>query len=198
MITTFGSGGAGGFCERGDDDRLYNSAAVADATGVLAVYRKLHLWDTEKQVFTPGSTQPPVLDLAGGRLGIVICYDLEFPELTRSMALRGAEMLVVPTNWPLVPRPAGERPPEVVIAMAAARVNRMAIACCDRDGTERGQEWTAGTTIVGADGWVLADAGPDGVATADVDLEWSREKGLGGLAHAFDDRRPEIYGDVVL
>ena len=72
----------------------------------------------------------------------------EFPELTRSLALAGTQLLLVPTNWPLVPRPEGERPPEVVIGMAAARVNRMAVACADRVGLERGQDWTGGTTIV--------------------------------------------------
>ena len=98
-----------------------------------------------------------MIAIDGGRVGVAICYDLEFPEVTRHLALRGADLVAVPTNWPLVPRPDGEHPPEVVIAMAAARVNRVAIACCDRTGTERGVQWTAGATIVGVDGWVLAD-----------------------------------------
>ena len=101
----------GGFCERGDDGRLYNSAAVVDASGLRAVYRKLHLWDGEKLLFTPGSAPPPVLDTRVGRVGVVICYDLEFPELTRWVALSGAQLLAVPTNWPLVRgRPTSARP----------------------------------------------------------------------------------------
>ena len=183
----------GGFCERGPDDRLYNSAAVVDGSGVLGVYRKTHLWDREKLVFTPGLDAPRVLDTAVGRLGVLVCYDLEFPELTRSLALAGAELLAVPTNWPLVDRPPGERPPEVVIGMAAARVNRMFIACCDRTGTERGQRWTAGTTIIGADGWVLAEQGGEGPAAADVDLAQARAKTLTELCDALGDRRPELY-----
>ena len=67
--------------------------------------------------------------------------------------MRSADLLAVPTNWPLVYRPEGERPPEVQIGMAAARVNRMSIACCDRIGTERGQESTGGTTIIDESGW---------------------------------------------
>lgn len=184
---------AGGFCEHGDDGRIYNSAAVFDATGLRAVYRKLHLWDREKLVFTPGSALPPVLDTRVGRLAVIICYDLEFPELTRSLALAGTQLLLVPTNWPLVPRPEDERPPEAMIAMATARVNRMAVACADRLGLERGQEWTGGTTIIGVDGWVAAESRAPGLVTADVQLEPALDKRLTEHADAFADRRPELY-----
>jgi 5-aminopentanamidase len=187
---------AGGFCERGDDGRIYNSAAVLDGSGTRAIYRKLHLWDREKLVFTPGSAPPPVLDSRVGRVAPIICYDLEFPELTRSLALAGVQLLVVPTNWPLVPRPEGERPPEALIAMAAARVNRMAVACADRVGAERGQEWTGGTTIVGVDGWVAAESRDAGLVIADVDLEPALDKRLTDHADAFGDRRPELYAPV--
>ena len=67
----------GGFCELGADDRLYNSAAVVDASGTRAVYRKAHLWDAEKLVFTPGDAPPPVVDTEFGRVAVLICYDLE-------------------------------------------------------------------------------------------------------------------------
>jgi len=187
---------AGGFCELGDDGRIYNSAAVFDATGPRAVYRKLHLWDRETLVFTPGSAAPPVLDTRVGRVAVIICYDLEFPELTRSVALAGTQLLLVPTNWPLVPRPEGERPPEATIGMAAARVNRMAVACADRVGLERGQEWTGGTTIVGVDGWVAAESRAPGLVAADVDLEPALDKRFTDRADAFADRRPELYGAV--
>ena len=184
----------GGFAEAGLDGKHYNSVAVVDADGIVAVYRKTHLWDREKLWFAPGQQLPPVVDTAHGRVGVAICYDLEFPELTRHLALAGADLVAVPTNWPLVPRPSGERPPEVVIAMAAARINRMAIACCDRLGTERGQVWTGGTTIVDVDGWPVATAGASDVATADLDLEAARAKSLTDHAHALDDRRTDLYG----
>ncbi len=184
---------AGGFCELGDDDRIYNSAAVFDATGLRAVYRKLHLWDREKLIFTPGSAPPPVLDTRVGRLAVIICYDLEFPELTRSVALAGTQLLLVPTNWPLVPRPEGEHPPEAMIGMAAARVNRMAVACADRVGCERGQEWTGGTTIIGVDGWVAGESRAPGLVAAEVDLESALDKRVTDHADAFGDRRPELY-----
>lgn len=183
----------GGFCERGDDGLLYNSAALIDASGLRAVYRKLHLWDHEKLLFEPGAAPPPVVDTRAGRIGVLICYDLEFPELTRWVGLQGAQLLAVPTNWPLVPRPDGERPPEAVIAMAAARVNRMAIACADRLGTERGVEWTGGATIVGVDGWPAAERRDTGLLVTDIDLAEALEKRLTDHADAFGDRRPDIY-----
>jgi 5-aminopentanamidase len=186
----------GGFCELGDDGLLYNSAALVDASGVRAVYRKTHLWDREKLVFEPGAEAPGVVDTHVGRIAVLVCYDLEFPEITRSVALAGAELVAVPTNWPLVEVPPGERAPEVVIAMAAARVNRVAIACCDRTGTERGQEWTAGTSIVDPSGFVVATADGAGTASADLDLAATRDKALSEHGDLFGDRRPELYGAV--
>lgn len=197
--TAAARGGAvviGGFCERGDDGRIYNSAAVVDGSGVIGVYRKVHLWDREKLWFGPGTTPPPVFDTPVGRIGVLVCYDLEFPEMARTLALSGAELIAVPTNWPLVPRPDGERPPEVTIAMAAARVNRVSIACCDRVGTERGEEWTGGTSIVDENGWVLAAQTGKGPARAVIDLTKSHDKSLTRLADVFADRRPELYGAV--
>ncbi len=194
-----GRGGAvviGGFAERGEDGLIYNSAAVVDGDGVLGVYRKCHLWDQEKLWFRPGTEPPRVFETAKGRIGVLVCYDLEFPEMTRALALGGAELIVVPTNWPRVDRPPGEHWPEVNIAMAAARVNRVFIACCDRAGAERGQEWNQGTAIISPDGWIL-DAQPElGAACADLDLGRTHDKAYTGLADAFGDRRPELYAAI--
>jgi 5-aminopentanamidase len=188
----------GGFCESDPEGggRVYNSAAVVDGSGVRAVYRKLHLWDNEHAIFTPGSQAPPVIETRVGRIGVVICYDLEFPELTRSVALAGAQLLAVPANWPLFPRPDGERPSEVTIAMATGRINKMAVACADRVGLERGQDWTGGATIVDPDGWVAAESRAPGLVTAEVDLQLALDKRLTDRADVFGDRRPELYDAV--
>ncbi|MDI5979969.1 nitrilase-related carbon-nitrogen hydrolase [Amycolatopsis magusensis] len=172
----------GGFAELGDDGELYNSAAMVDASGVLAVYRKTHLWDREKLLFRPGDSAPPIVHTGHGRIGLLICYDLEFPEVTRNLAERGAELIAAPVNWPLVDRPDGEHPPETVIAMAAARTNRLCFAICDRSGTERDITWTGGSTTITADGW------PQG-PIADLDLSLSRNKWLSPHNHALNDRR---------
>jgi predicted amidohydrolase len=194
LLVEWGARGAlvvGGFCEQGTDGNLYNSAAVVDSTGVLAVYRKTHLWDRERLFFTPGDAAPPVLQTSFGRLGVLICYDLEFPEMPRSLALRGADLICAPVNWPVIERPPGrERVAEELTAMAAARVNRVFIAVCDREGTERDVDWFGVTSVIDENGWVL---GP----SADVDLSRARVKTFSGLSDAFADRRPELYGDLV-
>lgn len=182
-----------GFAELGEDGALYNSAALIDSSGLRAVYRKTHLWDAETLWFCPGTEPSPVVVTAVGRIAMMICYDLEFPELTRAVALKGADLLTVPTNWPFVARPDGLPAPEVVIAMAAARVNRMPIACCDRCGIERGQRWNESTTIVGADGWPLATANSSRTAIADVDLVAARDKQISARNNVLTDRRPDVY-----
>ena len=186
----------GGFAERGSGGVLYNSAVLVDGTGVCALYRKVHLWDDEALYFAPGTAPAPVVDTAAGRIGVVICYDLEFPEMTRALAVRGAELLAVPTNWPLVDRPEGEHPPERIIAMAAARVNRMAIACSDRTHNEGGRRYTEGTAIVDARGWVVTPPVTGvGSVSAEIDLGVARVKDISRRNHLFDDRRPAVYSD---
>jgi predicted amidohydrolase len=184
----------GGFTELGDDGLIYNSAAVVDASGVLAVYRKVHLWDKEKLLFEPGSMAPPVVETTVGRIGVLICFDLEFPEFPRSLALRGAELIAAPTNWPKESVPDGERVPEVTVAMATAYSNHVAIAACDRAGIERGQAWNEASCIVDERGWVIGTADADGIVTADLDLTLSHDKTLSEMVDVFGDRRPELYG----
>lgn len=190
---------AGGFVELGADGLLYNSVALVGGEGLLALYRKTHLWDEEKRWFTPGAEVPPVVATRFASLGLLVCYDLEFPETSRHLALRGAEAILVPTNWPRSKRPEGERPGEMGNAMVAARLNRVYLACCDRVGTERGVEWTGGSCVVDPDGWVLAER-PDrdeGLIVADVELAEARDKWLNKNNHVLADRRPELYSSLV-
>jgi 5-aminopentanamidase len=187
----------GGFAELGADGLIYNSAAVVDGSGVLAVYRKVHLWAREKLVFEPGSAEPPIVETPVGKIGVLICFDLEFPEFPRSLALRGAELIAAPTNWPRESVPEGERVPEVTVAMASAYSNHVAIACCDRAGLERGQEWNEASCIIDERGWVIATANDAGVVLAEVDLTRSHDKSMGEFVDVFGDRRPELYGALI-
>jgi predicted amidohydrolase len=186
----------GGFCELAADGLLYNSAAVVDAGGVLAVYRKIHLWDREQLFFEPGSEPAPVVETSVGRIGVGVCYDLNFPEVARSLALAGADLVALPANFPLHPRPEGERPIEVTLAMATAHLNRVFLAVCDRCGPERGTEWVGGSVVCDELGWVLAgppaDFGP-GLVAADCDLARSREKTWNERNDVLGDRRPALY-----
>ncbi|MGF6090535.1 nitrilase family protein [Pseudomonas sp. 18173] len=187
----------GGFCERLAGDELANSAAMIDANGLRAVYRKAHLWDAEKDIFSAGDAAPPVVETVHGRLGMLICYDLEFPEWVRLPALAGAELLCAPVNWPDGPRPPTERPAEVLRVQANASVNRMFIAACDRYGHERGVGWVQGSVIVDADGYPLAgpaEQGGEQMLLATLNLAEARNKRISARNDLHRDRRPQLYG----
>jgi len=180
-----------GYCEDGGAD-LFNTAAVLTRSGRVGDYRKSHLWGLERTIFTGGDTGGAIVDTAVGRLGVAICYDNEFPEVPRKLALAGAELLALPVNWPAVARPAGEHPPETIQAMAAARSSRLATIIADRSGEERGVEWTAGTTIIDEDGWVAAEP-RDGLAITTLTLRKTGDKSLPPHNDLFADRRPDLY-----
>ena len=183
----------GGFCELAEDGEIFNSAAIVGREGVLAVYRKLHLWDQEQRWFARGEQPAPVVQTRHGRVGLGICYDIEFPELTRGLALGGADLIVLPANWPHD----GRDPPMLrSLAVTTAYLNRVFIAVCDRAGSERGLEFQGGSVIAAPDGSVLAVAGAGAhseTLIADCELQLARDKGNGPNNDAFADRRPEHY-----
>lgn len=200
----------GGFAELDDDGVLRNSAFVVSAPAdgspaTRSVYRKAHLWDDENDLFVPGDQPPTAVETPLGRIGVVICYDLEFPEWVRTIALQGIDVLCAPTNWPAAPRPAGERPIEVTRAQASASIDRVFVAVCDRVGTERGVEWVGGSAIIGPDGHPLAlarfgasgEEGGEQTLLAECDLANARRKGTSPHNGVVADRRPELYGAVV-
>lgn len=188
----------GGFCELGAEGALHNSAAMVGPEGVLAVYRKTHLWDREKLFFEPGAEIPPVVDTPLGRIGIAVCYDTSFPELLRGLALRGAELLAIPTNNPAFPRPEEQDPLERTAIRAHAYFNRVFIACCDRAGEERGVPFLGSSIVTDEQGWALATAplGRPAAVTAECVLAAARDKRWNERNDVFADRRPELYGDV--
>ncbi|ADD05360.1 putative carbon-nitrogen hydrolase [Natrialba magadii ATCC 43099] len=196
----------GGFPEAADVDtdttdansRYYNSALVVSPNGVEAVYRKLHLWNEEHRWFTAGD-ELPVVGTPFGRLGVQICNDLWFPELTVTQAKAGVDLVAVPTNW--VPGPAdGTRPGGWTIgahqALAHANANRVFVACADRAGTERGVTFEGQSVILDPNGLPLAGPAPvDGehALTTACDLTRARNKELTPYDDALASRRPEHY-----
>jgi predicted amidohydrolase len=169
-----------------------------DASGVRAVYRKTHLWDREKLFFTPGVEPPPVVDTALGRIGVSVCYDTSFPELLRGVALRGAELVAVPTNNPVFPRVPGQEPLEVAVVRAHAYFNRVFVACCDRAGSERGVDFLGSSLVTDEQGWALTPSalGEEAVLVAECRLEQARDKRWNERNDVFGDRRPELYGTL--
>ena len=175
-------------------ERPYNSLLVLDRGEPLAVYRKTHLWDQEKLIFEPGNEIAPVIDTSAGRLAAMICYDLEFPEMVRDVTLRGAQLIVVPANWPVVPKPDDERPVEVAKAQAGAAANRVFIAVADRCGPERGVDWFGSSLICDLHGFPVAGpaAGDPVVLLAELDLDQADDKRLGPHNDALSDRRLDL------
>jgi len=183
----------GGFAER-DGDRLYNSAAAALPDGRAVIYRKIHLFYKEPEFFSPGDAPAPVVEAPGARIGVMICFDWAFPEVTRSLALRGAEVICHPANivTPFPPR-----------AMVVRSVeNRVFTITANRTGEECGAagrlRFPGKSQITAPDGAVLAASDEDieEVRTADIDVVQARDKRLAGLTDLFQTRRPELYGDI--
>jgi 5-aminopentanamidase len=185
-----------GFCELADDGRVFNSSALIDGDGVQAIYRKLHLWGEEPRWFSRGEEPAPVVKTRHGMIGLAVCYDLEFPELTRGLALQGAELIAIPTNWPRDPDPPDGRPILHSLSSVTAYFNRSFVAVCDRCGIERGLEFEGGSTIAAPDGSFRAGPIADrGTRTliADCDLARARDKRTGEHNDAFADRRTDHY-----
>ena len=175
-------------------ERPYNSLMVLDRGEPLAVYRKTHLWDQEKLIFEAGDEIAPVIDTSAGRLAAMICYDLEFPEMVRDVTRRGAQLITVPANWPVVPKPADERPVEVTKAQAGAAANRVFIAIADRCGPERGVDWFGSSVICDLHGFPVAGpaTGEPVVLLADLDLAQADDKRLGPHNDALSDLRLDL------
>lgn len=188
-----------GFDESASGAR-HNSAALIGPSGTLATYRKLHLFYDEKSWFAPGS-ELPVVETPIGRIGLIICFDLWFPEAARALALAGAEIIAVPTNWvasfkATVWDDRGYCQGDY-IAMATAAQNGVVVACADRVGVERGVTFLGASIIVGADGWPVA--GPasrdrEELLVGDVDLDdVERARRRTPRNHLLTDRRPDAY-----
>ncbi|HEV3231758.1 MAG TPA: nitrilase-related carbon-nitrogen hydrolase [Candidatus Dormibacteraeota bacterium] len=180
---------------------LYNSAAIVGAGGLVGLYRKVHLFFNEKDLFRPGDLGFPVFDLPFGRVGLQVCYDVFFPEAARSLALGGADLVLTPGNFVrnFRRRIHDERGmiQAGVAAMGIAAQNQVYVAVADRIGDERDLGFIGGSVIVGWDGWPLAgpasEAGEE-LLVAEVDLaEAARKKQRNPRNHAFADRREDQY-----
>jgi predicted amidohydrolase len=186
-----------GIAERAGE-ALYNAAVIVGPEGHIGTYRKAHLWHQENVFFSKGDLGFPVFDTALGKIGIAICYDGWFPETFRQLALGGAEIVCIPTNWvPMPDQPVGEAAMANTLHRAAAHSNGIFIACADRVGVERGQPFEGQSLIIGPKGWPLAGpASRDRTETlsALVDLDEAGRKDLNAFNSLLRDRRTDIYG----
>lgn len=190
-----------GIAER-SGGRLYNAAIIAGPDGYLGTYRKLHLWGDENLFFEPGDLGLPVFHTELGRIGVAICYDGWFPEVYRLLALRGADIVAVPTNWVPMPGQTPDGPAMAhALAIAGAHSNGLTLVCADRVGVERGQPFVGRSLIVGSQGWT--SAGPashdrEEVLLAPVDVMASRRaRQLNDFNHVLRDRRRDLYDELL-
>ena len=192
---------AAGIAEK-EGPHIYNSAAIIGPEGFIGTYRKNHLWYNEKLIFQPGNLGFPIFDLPFGRLGIQICYDFFFMEGTRILALKGADIIAVPTNWSTGSKAWDERGYCMgdYRAMVNSNANKVYIACCNRIGEERGISFKGGSIITGPDGWPLAGpAAQDSevILYADIDIMEGRKARLLNLDESIKDRREDLYDKLL-
>jgi 5-aminopentanamidase len=164
-------------------DGHITAVAVTPDGALAGRYRKTHLWgDDERAAFTPGDGTPLIVGIGGLRCAVIICYDVEFPEVVRGLALAGAQVVLAPTAL-------DDEAVARVLIPARAMENRVALAYAN----QIGPGFCGGSVIAGPDGRELARAGTETeeLLLADItadDLERAR-----GLGDYLADRRPETY-----
>lgn len=182
-----------------DGDRLFNVAALVGPNGLVGHYRKVHLPYLGVDRFTtPGDLPFEVFEANGVRIGLLICYDGGFPEAARVLALQGADLILLPTNWP----PGAEYMSEFSVNSRAME-NGVYFAAVNRIGLERGFSFIGKSRICDPVGATLETVNHNDFAVlrAEVDVSKSRQKRIVRVPgkHVIDrmaDRRPDMYGPI--
>jgi len=181
-------------------EQLFNACTLIGPNGVVANYRKIHLPFLGVDRFTtPGDAPFAVHDIGGLRVGMNICYDGSFPESARCLMLLGADLIVLPTNWPT-----GAINTAKTLIPARAMENHVFYAAVNRVGTERGFRFIGMSRILNCTGEFLAVSENDEptILYATIDPERARNKHLAIIPgkyelHRLRDRRPGMYQPIV-
>lgn len=170
------------------EEYFYNSAVVFGPRGYMMTYRKLHLYAQEKTFFSQGNLPLQTFNLANYKVGVMVCFDWFFPEVPRTLALLGADIVCHPMNA-VIPDGA------YIGDTYHARWNRMFVVLANRTGEERNLKFIGRSTIIDPTGKVLAQASPDTEETisALIDPLVARIKELNEYNSLFQDRRPAFY-----
>ncbi len=179
-----------GLCEK-SGGKLYNSSVLVGADGSIAVYRKAHLFDTEKFWFSEGNTPFEVHDISKARIGMMICFDWFFPEAIRVLALKSAQIVCHPSNLVL--------PYCQKSLLGAAVQNRVFIVTANRVGIERGTKFTGMSQIVSPSMEVLARSNRtrEEIRIVEIDPKDADNKKITGHNDLWDDRRTDLYRDLL-
>lgn len=178
-----------GYPERDEGGAVYNSSLLLGRDGApLLNYRKTHLFgDLDRAMFVPGDGATELATFAGYRIGMLICYDVEFPEAARALALAGADLVLVPT--------ANMKPYDAVslfVVPARAFENELFVAYANRCGVEGELDYMGLSCVGNPMGGNLA-LGGDGEELLFADLDPARLKAARALNAHVPDRRPEVY-----
>lgn len=183
-----------------DGDKLFNAAAFLGPRGLIGKYRKNHLPFLGVDRFVDMGNEPfQVYQTPIGNIGLQICYDVVFPESSRVMSLLGADVLVLPANFPQ------RRGEKVITYVVSARAieNRVHLAVANRIGSERGYSFAGLSKIVDASGDILGLASPDKeqIIYGEVSPESARQKHVTLVPGEYEvdhigHRRPELYGVI--
>ncbi|PID79620.1 acyltransferase [bacterium DOLJORAL78_65_58] len=178
-----------GVAER-DGDKAYNSALLVRPDGSREVYRKLHLFLDEKRLFDPGDRPLEVVEACGVKLGMMVCFDWIFPEVARTLALRGAQILAHPSNLVLPFAPDAMKTRCLENRVFALTANRVGRECR----TDTPLEFIGLSQVMSPRGQRLAslDRTETGAAVATIELAQTDKK-ITAANDVFADRRPEFY-----
>ena len=184
-----------GFIEK-HGSNFYNAAMVVGPSGVVGSYRKVHLpFLGVDRFLTPGDRPFEILELPFGRIGVNICYDASFPEAARALKLLGAELIILPTNWPN----GAWRTAEFIINARACE-NHVSFAAVNRVGIERGWQFIGRSKVVDYNGDTIAEASREDeeMLVVEVDLAEANKNRIVNVAGSYEidrlgDRRPEFY-----
>jgi len=213
-----------GIAER-TNDGFYNSAVLICPDGRIEVYRKAHLFDEEKEWFLPGNTPFEVYDIGLAKIGMMICFDWFFPEVTRILSLKGAQIICHPANLIL---------PYCQDAMVTRCLeNRVFAVTCNRTGiedrsirnvpsvgeyvpiserrqreirtaesiakTDKRLRFTGKSQIVDPRGQIITQAGGIGeaVRVIDIDVSQAENKSINLNNDLFNDRRTDLYSPIL-
>jgi predicted amidohydrolase len=179
-----------GFAEK-RDKQCYNSAALIGPDGIEHVYRKIHLFNEEKFCFDQGDTPFIVNDINGVKIGIMICFDWVFPEVTRTLAIQGAQIICQPSNLVLT------YCQQTMISRSIE--NKVFAITANRYGTDKRPQgslkFTGKSQIVAPDGKLLHRSASqrDALYITEIEPEEANNKMITKHNNLFDDRRPEFY-----
>lgn len=180
---------AAGLTEKTSEGCFDAAALFADGKH-LTTYRKIHLYDNDVDWFLPGQEEPPVLEYRGYRFGVTVGYDWAFPELTRTLVLRGIQVLLHMTNLLL------NYTPRAMVTRSIE--NRIFVAVASRIGEEREYKFIGGSQVTDPRGHVLlqTDKSEEGLFWVDIDPAVADNKAISKRSDLLKDRRPQFYGHL--